>query len=179
MQESYITKTDIEGVLIIERPSFADERGFFRETFRKSHIEQETSLNFEFAQGNHSRSSKHTLRGIHIAPWHKLVTVTNGLVQQVVVDTRPGSNTFGKYFTINLGEENMRSVFVPAGCGNGFLVLSDQADYTYVTTEEWQPNREQNLAWNDPDVNIVWQTESPQLSIKDQSNPTLKELFNL
>jgi dTDP-4-dehydrorhamnose 3,5-epimerase len=177
MNEASILPTKLAGVFIIERPVFSDDRGFFRETFRRDELEASLGFGFNPQQANHSRSTKDTLRGIHIAPWHKLVTCINGLVQQIVVDTRKDSATFGQYISVLMGEENFRSVFVPAGLGNGFLVLSDQADYSYLTTENWAPNKELNLAWNDPDVNITWQSSSPNLSDKDKSNPTLKELY--
>ena len=177
MTEPTILTTKLAGVFIIERPMFSDDRGFFRETFRRDELETALGFVFNPQQANHSRSGKDTLRGIHIAPWHKLVTCINGLVQQIVVDIRKDSPTFGQYISVQMGEENFRSVFVPAGLGNGFLVLSDQADYSYLTTENWAPNKEQNLAWDDADVNIAWQTTTPQLSDKDKSNPTLKELY--
>lgn len=175
---SNLLTTAVEGSFIINRPVFEDPRGFFRETFRMSELEQAVGSKIEFVQGNHSRSQQHTLRGIHIAPWHKLVTVTHGLVQQVVVDTRPSSPTFGQHFQTLLGEQNWQSVFVPAGCGNAFLVLSETADYNYITTMEWQAGLEQNLAWNDSKLKISWQSEAPQLSDKDAQNPTWQELFH-
>lgn len=174
--QNNLLETELPGVYIIERPVFADDRGFFRETFRKDELESKLGFSFNPQQANHSRSKKDTLRGIHIAPWHKLVTCTNGLVQQIVVDTRKDSPTFGKYISVIIGEDNWRSVFIPAGCGNAFLVLSDQADYNYLTTEIWTPGKETNLAWNDPEINIQWQTNTPNLSDKDNSNPSLKQL---
>lgn len=176
MSEAQIIETELPGVYIIERPIFSDERGFFRETFRKDELDAKLGYDFNPKQANHSRSSKDALRGIHIAPWNKLVSCINGLVQQVVVDTRTDSATFGKYISVIMGEDNWRSVFIPAGCGNAFLVLSNQADYTYLTTENWAPGKEKNLAWNDPEIGIQWQTDNPSLSEKDKNNPSLKEL---
>ena len=175
---STVQSTNLAGVFVVERPVFNDERGFFRETFRKSELETACGFELEFMQGNHSRSQKNTLRGIHIAPWHKLVTVAQGKVQQVVVDTRPDSLTFKKYFSIELGEDNFKSVFVPAGCGNGFLVLSEVADYVYTTTQEWAPNLEKNLQWHDPEIAINWQNTNPDLSEKDKNSLSLKELLH-
>jgi len=173
----YIEETKLAGVFIISRPVFKDDRGFFRETFRKADLEVKLGFTFEPVQQNHSRSSKETLRGIHIAPWHKLVTCTNGLVQQVVVDTRPESETFGEFISVALGEDNFKSVFIPAGCGNAFLVLSDHADYNYLTTEYWSAGKEKEVAWNDETIGIDWQTSSPVLSEKDAKNPTLLKVF--
>lgn len=175
---SNLITTAVAGALIVNRPVFEDPRGFFRETFRLSELTTTLGQNIEFVQGNHSRSEQDTLRGIHIAPWHKLVTVTHGLVQQVVVDTRQDSPTFGQHFHTLLGEDHWQSVFVPAGCGNAFLVLSATADYNYITTMEWQAGRETNLAWNDQQLNIAWQSSNPKLSDKDASNPTWQELFH-
>ncbi len=173
----YITETELEGVYIIERPVFSDERGFFRETFRKSDLDSKLGFEFSFAQANHSRSKRDSLRGIHIAPWNKLITCVNGQVQQIVVDTRPDSKTFGEHISIILGEDNFRSIFIPANCGNAFLVLSDYADYTYLTTEYWAPNMERNLAWDDERIGIEWQTATPVISEKDSNNPTMEFLF--
>lgn len=175
---SNIKPTNINGVFIVDRPVYSDERGFFRETFRYSEITEAFGENFEFVQGNHSRSKQNTLRGIHIAPWHKLVTVAHGKVQQVVVDARPNSPTFKQYYSIELGEDNFQNVFIPAGCGNGFLVLSDYADYVYTTTQEWAPNQEKNLIWDDPEIGITWNAQAPDLSEKDQAGLSLKELYH-
>lgn len=175
--DDYIEETELAGVFIINRPVFKDDRGFFRETFRKHDLEKRAGFPIEFLQANHSRSPKDTLRGIHIAPWHKLTTCANGQVQQIVVDARPDSPTFGRYISVNMGEGNFRSVFIPARCGNAFLVLSDTADYTYLTSDYWAPGTEKSFAWNDPHVNIQWQTETPSLSEKDKSNPSLEQLF--
>ncbi len=176
-ENNFIETTELEGVLIIERPVYEDARGFFRETFRKGELENAFGQKVDFVQANHSRSSKDSLRGIHIAPWHKLVTCTSGQVQQVVVDTRPGSPTFGKHISITMGEDNWRSVFIPEGCGNAFLVLSDIADYTYLTTDHWAPGKEKEVHFADSDVGIIWQTETPIVSDKDKHNPTLREVY--
>ena len=132
--DDYIEETKLPGVFIIKRPKFEDPRGFFRETFRKKDLDKRLGFEFNPVQANHSRSEKGTLRGIHIAPWHKLVTLIRGNVQEVVVDLREGSETFGEYISLNLGEDNFASIFMPANCGNAFLTLSDVADYQYLTT---------------------------------------------
>lgn len=173
----YIIETEIAGVLIIERPVFGDERGFFRELYRKSDLDARLGFTFEPVQTNHSRSQKNTLRGIHIAPWHKLVTVYRGSVQQVVVDVRPNSPTFSKYISIDLGEDNFRSVFIPAGLGNAFAVLSDIADYCYLTTNYWAPGKETYVNFADQDVSIRWNVSTPIVSEADQSHPMLRNLY--
>jgi dTDP-4-dehydrorhamnose 3,5-epimerase len=175
--DDFITPTELKDVFIIERPVFSDDRGFFRETFRKNDLEARLGTKLEFVQANHSRSPKNSLRGIHAAPWNKLVTCIHGKVQQVVSDLRTDSPTFGKYVSVILGEGNLRSVFVPAGTGNSFLVLSEEADYSYVTTDYWAPGKEISMAWDDADLNIQWQSDNPMLSSKDQANPTLRQTF--
>ncbi len=116
----YIQPTSLDQVLLISRPVFEDDRGFFREVYRVEELNKTLGFEFTPVQTNHSRSSRHTLRGIHTAPWHKLVTVLRGEVQQVVVDLRTDSKTFGSCASFLLGENNWHSVFVPTGCGNAF-----------------------------------------------------------
>lgn len=175
--DDYIEETEIKGVFIIKRPTFGDERGFFREIFRKEDLEKRLGYEFNIVQSNHSRSKKDILRGIHVATWMKLVTYTRGNVQQIVVDTRPESPTFGKYISINAGEDNRIAVFIPAGMGNGFLALSEEVDYVYFTTDYWAAGKEQYILYNDPDINIDWQTNSPQVSEKDLQGISLREAF--
>lgn len=172
-----IQKTEIEGVLIINRPVFPDDRGFFHEVFRKNELEEAIGSPFEIVQQNHSRSVKNTLRGIHVAPWSKLVYVSKGSVQGIIVDLRDDSPTFKKWISISLGEETNSAVFIPPGCGNGFLALSMEADYSYLVTDYWVPGKEFGILWNDTDLNIKWQTDSPILSDKDRNSFTFKEKF--
>ncbi len=175
MDNDYIEETNINGVYVIKRPVHGDARGFFRETFRKKDLDNKLGYEFNPVQANHSRSEKGVLRGIHAAPWNKLVTVTRGQVQQVVVDLRKDSPDFGKHFSIILGEENFVSVYIPAKLGNAFLVLSEDADYNYLTTNYWAPGKELAVIYSDPELNIKWELENPTLSDKDLQNPTLKE----
>lgn len=172
-----IQKTDIAGVFIINRPVFSDGRGFFHETFRKNELEEFTGKPFNIVQQNHSRSIKDTLRGIHVAPWSKLIYVPRGLVQEIVVDLRKSSPTFKKWISVSLGEDTKSALFLPPDCGNAFLVISEEADYTYLVNDYWAPNTEYGLLWNDPNLNIKWQTNIPILSDKDQKNLTFKEKF--
>lgn len=175
--DDFIEETNIAGVLIIKRPTFTDDRGFFREIFRKSDFEK-FGIELNLLQANHSRNKKGGLRGIHIAPWYKLVTVYRGMVQQVVVDTREDSPTFGKHISVNIGEKNWVSVLIPPTCGNAFLTLSDIADYNYLTTDYWAPGLEKAIIFNDPDLAIKWESDSPILSEKDLKNPTFKDFLN-
>lgn len=174
--DDFISNTDLEGVFLINRPFFSDERGFFKETFRKDDLEKRTDLVLDFVQGNHSFSEKGTLRGIHIAPWHKLITVTSGEVQQVVVDLRPDSPSFGQYKSWVLGEGS-NSIFIPAGFGNGYLVLSSTANYTYLVTDYWSAGREKSVFYNDPFLGIAWRDKNPKVSEKDRNAGIVKTLF--
>lgn len=172
-----ITRTPI-GLYLVERPTFADDRGFFREPVRIRELEKEINEEFEVAQMNHARSAKDVLRGIHIAPWNKLIYVPRGKVQSVLVDVRLGSPTYGKYESYIIGDENRTSIFIPKGFGNSYLVLSDVADYVYLTDMEWVPGSEKSILWNDPRLGIKWESQAPTLSDKDKANPTLQELHS-
>lgn len=173
-QNQTITKTSISGLVVIKRSTFPDDRGFFRESARIKEIEEATGVEFKVAQMNHSRSIKNTLRGIHIAPWNKLIYVTKGKVQAVVVDLREDSETYKKYESFIIGDENKSSIFIPKGMGNSYLVMSNEADYVYLTDEEWAPGLERGVAWNDPSINIHWELDGEQvLSEKDKQNPNL------
>jgi dTDP-4-dehydrorhamnose 3,5-epimerase len=177
--DDMIKKTDLEGVLLISRPTLSDERGFFHEVFRKNELEEKIGSRFEIVQQNHSHSVKNTLRGIHTAPWSKLIYVPNGKVQEVVVDLREDSPTFKKWISVELGEDNQNAIFLPPNCGNGFLVLSEECDYTYSVSDYYTQGKEFGIIWNDPDINIEWKTQTPLLSDKDQKNPTIKEYFQI
>lgn len=174
----FIRTFEIEGLLEINRPTFPDDRGFFKETVRIPHVSSLINSEFKVVQANHSRSSKNSLRGIHIAPWNKLIYVTRGKVQSVIVDLRKDSRTFGKHQSFVIGEDNKASIFVPKGCGNSYLVLSDEADYIYLTDQEWEPNIEYGILWNDPDIGIDWMLDGdPVLSEKDKENPSFQSVF--
>jgi dTDP-4-dehydrorhamnose 3,5-epimerase len=172
-----IQKTEINGVFIINRPIIPDDRGFFHETFRKNELEEAIGKSFEIVQQNHSRSVKDTLRGIHVAPWSKVVYALRGSVQQIVVDLREDSPTFKKWISVFLGEETKSAVYIPSGCGNAFLILSEEADYIYSVSDYWALGKEYGIIWNDPDLNIGWQTNTPILSDKDKINPFFKDKF--
>lgn len=168
----------LQGVVEFNLPTFSDDRGFFREVIRFSQLEKSLTATFVTKQFNHSRSIKNTLRGIHAAPWNKIIYVPHGEVQSVIVDCRKDSPTFGKYQSVVLGEDNRSCIFVPKGCGNSYLVLSDDADYIYLTDVEWAPNMEKGVAWNDPTLAIDWKIEgNPLLSEKDKNNPPFSAFF--
>lgn len=168
-----VTPTPIDGVFIIEPKVFGDERGWFTESFNAIDFALATGLHVNFVQDNHSFSRKGTLRGMHYQlekTQGKLVRVVSGSVFDVAVDLRQQSPTFGKWFGVELSAQNHRQLWIPAGLAHGFLVLSDEAEFLYKTTDYYHPQSEVCLAWNDPTVNIQWPLESgatPNLNAKD------------
>ena len=176
-------ETSIEGVYVIEPTVFGDNRGYFMETYSQKDFE-ELGLNYNFVQDNQSKSKKGVLRGLHFQKENsqaKLVRVIKGEVFDVAVDLRPGSETYGKWEGVRLSEENKKMFMIPRGFAHGFLVLSDEAEFTYKCDDIYNPNAEGGLAWNDPDVAINWPLENIKedellTSEKDAKWPSLKEL---
>lgn len=174
-----ITPTRIPDVLLIEPRLFGDARGFFFESFNHRAFQERTGLNVSFVQDNHSRSAQGVLRGLHYQvqqPQGKLVRVVRGAVFDVAVDIRRGSPTFGQWTGTELSEDNHRQLWVPPGLAHGFLVLSESADFLYKTTDYYAPQHERAIAWNDPDIGIVWPLSVlPMLSGKDQQAKRLRD----
>lgn len=176
-----VTKTAIEGVLILEPKVFGDARGFFFESFNQKTFNDVTGLNVAFVQDNHSRSAKGVLRGLHFQrPPHaqgKLVRVTQGSVFDVAVDIRPGSATFGQWVGVELSGDNHRQLWLPPGMAHGFLVTSDSADFLYKTTDYYAPQAEGCVLWSDPALGITWPSTgvAPQLAAKDAAATVLAE----
>ena len=177
-----VIPTTIPDVLILEPKVFGDARGFFFESYNKS-VLAECGIHAEFVQDNHSRSAKNVLRGLHYQikqPQGKLVRVVEGEVFDVAVDLRRSSPTFGKWVGMNLSASNKRMLWVPAGFGHGFLVLSEYAEFLYKTTDYYSPEHERCIMWNDSDIGIEWPIKiEPILSSKDKGGHALKqaELF--
>lgn len=161
----------IEGLYIIEPTIHGDNRGYFAETYNKKDM-AEAGLNFDFVQDNQSMSTKGVLRGLHFQinyPQAKLVRVIRGSVFDVAVDIRPGSATYGKWFGVELTEENKKQFLISEGFAHGFLVLSDEAEFCYKVTDYWHPNDEGGLIWNDPDIGIDWPIlEGMKLNFSDK-----------
>ena len=179
MTDKNLISYSIKDLFQISLPVFEDERGFFKEIVRFSEVEKILGRQFIAKQVNHARSCKNTLRGIHVAPWDKIVYSVRGKVQVIVVDCRKGSPTFGKYESIVLGDENRACIFIPANCGNSYLVLSDEADYVYVASQEWAANQEKDVIWNDKDLGIAWQLEGePFLSQRDKNSLPFSSVFH-
>lgn len=168
MGQIYIEKTEINGLCIITPTVHKDSRGYFMESYNERDF-QEAGLNLRFVQDNQSMSQKGVLRGLHFQkeyPQGKLVRVIRGRVYDVAVDLRKNSATFGKHFGIILTEENKKMFYIPEGFAHGFLVLSDTAEFAYKVTDFYHPGDEGGLAWNDPEIGIIW----PELSGNYQGN---------
>ena len=174
-----VIKTKLHDCVIIEPKVFGDERGFFLETFQADRYAELAGITLAFVQDNHSRSSKAVLRGLHYQktkPQGKLVRVVRGEVYDVAVDIRQGSSTFGQWEGVILSDENKKQFWVPAGFAHGFVVLSETADFEYKCTDYYDPSDEGSILWNDPDLNIPWPTDVPNLSKKDANAEKLVDL---
>ena len=170
---------DIEGLCVISPTVHGDRRGYFSETYNLREM-QEAGIDTVFVQDNQSSSTKGVLRGLHFQihyPQAKLVRVIRGNVYDVAVDIRRGSKTFGKYFGVELSEENHKQLYIPKGFAHGFLVLSDFAEFCYKCDDYWHPNDEGGIIWNDIDINIAWPVVDADLTFSDKDKllPAMKE----
>jgi dTDP-4-dehydrorhamnose 3,5-epimerase len=165
-------------VLVVEPSVFGDDRGFFFESFNRRRLEAAVGRPLDFVQDNHSLSARGVLRGLHYQlprPQAKLVRVIRGEVLDVVVDLRRASPTFGRWAGEVLSAENRRQLWIPEGFAHGFLVLSDQAEVLYKTTDYWYPEHEHCIRWDDPAVGIEWPLggRAPVVSRKDAAGKPL------
>ena len=171
--------TDVAGVMIIEPTVFGDERGYFMETYSEKEFAA-AGIPGPFVQDNQSKSTRGVLRGLHFQKEHtqgKLVRVVSGEVFDVAVDCRPNSETFGKWVGVTLSAENKKQFYIPQGFAHGFLVLSEEAEFTYKCTDYYDPAAEGGVKWDDPDVGIVWPAVDGEirLSAKDGEHRGFKE----
>lgn len=172
------TPTNIEDVLLLKPSVFEDDRGFFFESYRRSHF-KEKDLDIGFVQDNVSRSDQNTLRGLHYQienPQDKLIMVLEGEIFDVAVDLRQSSPTFGQTVGRILSANNKCQMFVPTGFAHGFLVLSKNALVHYKCSDYYNPEGERGLKWNDPALGIEWGVDDPILSEKDKRNPRLENI---
>ncbi len=183
MGQIKVETCEIEGLKVITPEVFGDERGYFMETYRKDQF-TEAGIGVEFVQDNQSSSSKGVLRGMHFQinhPQAKLVRVIKGRVYDVAVDLRKGSETFGKWFGVELSAENKKMLFIPRGFAHGFLVLSDIAEFVYKCDDFFHPGDDGGLKYDDPDIGIIWPDEigSEELNINDRDRnwPDFKSQF--
>jgi dTDP-4-dehydrorhamnose 3,5-epimerase len=176
--EITVTKTALEGVVLVDTKCNEDERGFFMEVWNQRDYAR-AGLTMTFVQQSHSRSRRGVLRGLHYqdmrAPLGKLIRCTVGEIFDVAVDLRVGSPTFGKFVSINLSADNKRQIYVPPGFAHGFEALSDPVEVQYQQTGFYAPAAEASVAWNDPDIGIPWPIPNPELSARDHKGMSLKE----
>ena len=177
-----VTKCEIDGLCVIEPTVFKDERGYFVETYNQNDF-KEAGLGMVFVQDNQSMSVKGVLRGLHFQKQYsqgKLVRCIRGAVFDVAVDLRSGSNTYGKWFGVELTADNKKQFYIPEGFAHGFLVLSDEAEFAYKCTDFYHPGDEGGLAYNDPEIGIDWPFEEGVeliISEKDKKWSGLKDTF--
>ncbi len=174
-----VTKTILDGVLILEPKVFGDARGWFMETWSARKFEA-AGLNFNFVQDNQSFSAqKGTLRGLHYqtAPFAqaKLVRCTRGKLLDVAVDIREGSETFAKWVAVELTAENKKQLLIPRGFAHGFITLTDDVEIQYKADAFYAPNCDGNIRWDDAEINIDWPFQPTILADKDAKAPTLRE----
>jgi dTDP-4-dehydrorhamnose 3,5-epimerase len=173
-------QTEINGVWVIEPKVFADDRGYFMEAFKKEEFEKHIGA-VDFIQDNESKSSFGVLRGLHYQKGEhsqaKLVRVIKGKVLDVAVDLRQSSPTYGKHVSVELSEDNKRQFFIPRGFAHGFLVMSDEAIFTYKVDNTYAPQSEASIIYNDKDININWPVAEEQIimSEKDRQAVSFKD----
>ena len=174
-----VVRTFIPDVLILEPKVFGDDRGFFFESFNQQTFQNLTGVKANFVQDNHSKSASNVLRGLHYQieqAQGKLVRVTAGEVFDVAVDIRRQSATFGKWVGVLLSFENKRQMWIPQGFAHGFVVLKDDTEFLYKTTDYYAPQHERCIRWDDPIIGIDWPiTQAPILSGKDQQGLALSQ----
>jgi dTDP-4-dehydrorhamnose 3,5-epimerase len=170
----------IDDVILVTPKYFKDSRGFFMETFKFDDF-RKNGIDEIFLQDNQSYSTENVIRGIHFQknpkPQGKLVRCTKGIILDVAVDLRPDSKTFKKWISYELSEENKNMLWIPAGFGHGFSVLSKEAEICYKCTNEYNANLDSGVRYDDPDLNIDWKIKSPVISDKDSQLPYLKDLI--
>jgi dTDP-4-dehydrorhamnose 3,5-epimerase len=171
-------KLNLNGLVLVKPRVFADERGFFVESYKKSEFSK-AGITEDFVQDNHSRSGRGVLRGLHYqrgaAAQGKLVRCTAGAILDIGVDIRRGSPGFGRWASAELTAANAHMLYVPPGFAHGFLVLSETAEIMYKCTAEYAPSADAGIIWNDPDIAADWGVKDPLLSPKDRALPRLKD----
>ena len=177
-----VVKSPIEDLLIIQPKIHGDERGFFFEAFHLERYRKLLGIDYDFVQDNYSHSMRNVLRGLHFQkskPQGKLVRAAKGRIFDVAVDIRKESNSFLKWFGLELSEDNKKQLWVPPRFAHGFLVLSEFADLEYKCTEYYEPEDEGCLIWDDQSIGIEWPNKNPLLSDKDSLGLSAMNLFDL
>lgn len=172
-----VTSGPLDGIKVIQPSVYRDARGFFLETYHEQRY-RTAGIDVTFVQDNFSRSSRHTIRGLHMqvtAAQAKLVRVVAGAIFDVAVDARPDSPTFGRWFGLELSAENFTQLFIPAGFAHGFAVISDVADIEYKCSAFYDPADEVAIRYDDPAIGIAWPVATPVLSARDAAALSLAE----
>ena len=177
-----VKKTLLNDLLIIYPSVFCDKRGYFMESYNKNELSKYIG-DYQFVQDNQSLSSKGVLRGLHFQkpPFDqgKLVRVIKGAVNDVVVDIRKKSSTYGKVFKIKLSESNFTMLWIPPGFAHGFETLEDDTIFAYKVTNDYNKASEGSILWNDPTLNIEWETKNPTISAKDNEGELFENFKSL
>lgn len=172
-----VVQTPIAGVLLVKPKVWGDQRGYFVETWQQQRYAA-AGIEQPFVQDNHSMSARGTLRGLHYQktrPQGKLVYVSLGSVFDVAVDIRRDSPTYGKWFGVELSQQNQWQMWVQPGLAHGFVVTSEISHFHYKCTDYYCPEDEAAIRWNDPTLGIDWPVDAPLLSAKDQAAPLWAE----
>lgn len=173
-----INKTSISGLLVIEKSTYKDERGFFREAVRLNELKEASGIKFDIKQWNHSFSRPKVIRALHAEGWNKLVYPITGKMFAAIVDIRPDSKTFGKVETFIFDETRPRALFIPKGLANSICVVGTKpVHYLYLIDKYYDGSDTRAITWDDPDLNIKWPIKDPIISERDKNNPTLREVF--
>lgn len=173
-----VKKTSIEGLYIIERPTFRDKRGFFREIFRLNELEKAAGIKFKPVQWNHSYSEPKVIRALHAENWNKFVYPITGKMFTAIVDIRPDSKTFKKVETFTFDAKSHTALFISKGLANSICVVGrEPVHYFYLVDKYYDGKDTRAVAWNDPDLKIKWPVKNPIISDRDKNNPTLRELY--
>jgi dTDP-4-dehydrorhamnose 3,5-epimerase len=174
-------RLEIPDVILIEAQHFDDDRGFFLETYRLSEFIAH-GIPHTFVQDNRSYSGRGVLRGLHYQKQPKaqgkLITVLRGRIYDVAVDIRVDSPTYGRWVGLELAADSFRMLYIPEGFAHGFCVLGQEADVLYKVTEEYAPELDRGIYWNDPEIGIQWPNLNPILSTKDAQLPLLRDADN-
>lgn len=173
-----VSKCHLDGILLIEPTAYADDRGFFLESFERERY-RALGITEDFVQDNHSRSRKNVLRGLHFTknkPQAQIVTVMRGRIFDVVVDIRKDSPTFGKWFGAELSDEGINQIYMAHGFAHGFCVLSEYADLHYKVSQRYDPADEGGLIWNDNKVKVDWPIKMPLVSERDRMYKQLGDI---
>jgi len=173
-----LTPTPLEGLVVVDIDFFEDDRGFFIESWNRRDF-ADAGLDQTFVQDNHSLSQQGVVRGLHYQdgtePLAKLVRCTRGQIFDVAVDIRAGSETFGRWFGLELAADNKRQLWISAGFAHGFATLSPETEVQYKQTAFYSPESEGGLPWDDPDIGIDWPVDVPLLSARDRKHPSFAD----